>query len=267
MSSPVSPTYDCYDSDGVAVASRLLDLAEPPDYSTTFGTTTVYSRRAGVPLINPTTLPIFDTNTNWAIGLARFQGMLWGEASSLAATVKTRFTSRWQFPIGADMANAPAASRVPLRHQLEVVIFRTTPVVAVAPLSFGVLNNANARELSDTAVAGYEVVSRSDVNAGRWTVRARFSNGGALQTIQDTGIDPATTPQIHAALRYEHALTPRLSCYINGVEYGVISGQSSMPVMGTSLQTIGLAQGLSAGGGVGQIDRSRQTRVWIEEIV
>lgn len=267
MSSPVSPTYDCYDSVGNPIKARILDLIEPPGFTTSLASQTVYSRRAAAPLINPTTLPILETTSGWAISAARFQGMLWAEASSLAATRKTRVTSRFLMPVGEDISLAPAASRIPLRFQHEIVIFRTAPLVAAAPLAFGIQSQGGSLfELSDTTLPGYELVSRSDVNAGRWTVRARLANAGALVVVQDTGINPATTPQIHACLRYDLDTTPKMSFIVNGVQYGLLTGIAAIPVFTTSLQAIGLVQGLSVGGGAAQVDRSRQSRVWIEEL-
>ena len=268
MSSPVTPEYDCYDSaGGVVAATRILDLIEPSGYHTGLSSSTVYSRRAGLPMLQtPTALPILDNASGWAVGLSRFQGAIWAEATSAVATRKYRFASRFWMPIGEDMSQAPATSQMKLRYQHECVLFRTTPLVALAPLAFGVMANATPSELSDTTAPGYECVSRSDVNGGRWTVRVRLTTAGALTVLADTGINPAVTPQIHIALRYEHLITPRLAFWINGTEYGALSGLAAMPVFGTSLQTIGMIQGLSAGGGAAQLDRSRQSRAWIEEI-
>lgn len=267
MSSPVTPTYDCYDAEGTPFEQKLLDLQEPSGYTTVLTSQTVYARRGVIPMLNATTLPILESTSGFAIGAAKFQTKLWAQATSASATRKTAATSRYLFPLGEDMSLEPATARYSLRHQYEAVIFRTTPLIALAPLAFGYVVNAGQAELSDITTVGYEIVSRSDVNGGRWTVRARFANAGALQIVQDTGIDPAVTPTIHAELRYDHALTPRLSVWINGTEYGVLSGLASIPVVSTAtLHSWGIVQGLSAGGGVGQIDRYRQCRARITEI-
>lgn len=266
MSSPVAPTYDCYDSIGNPIKARLMDAMEPPGYNTSLTTTPIFFRRAAKPVWGNDTMPLLESTIAWAIS-NRFQGFAWAQATSAAATRKTRATTRLQAPMGEDMTLQPASSRVNLRYQFEMVIWRTTPLIALAPLSMAYLGAAGAQfVLEDTTEPGYELISRSDLNGGRWTARARFVSAGPISVLQDTGLDPTIVPYIHAAIRYDHQLIPRLSCFVNGTEYGVLTGIANMPASSNSLQSFGICQGLSVGGGVGQIDRTRQCRIYIEEI-
>lgn len=248
---------------------RILDMMDPPDMSTSAagGNNTVLFRRGGIAVQGGGTSLAGVLESVGGVVVSTFQGGLWCSSVSAAAQRKTRSGSRIFFPFSIDIAQRPASSRQPLLYQLESLIQRDTPLVALAPYSFSSANTAGTvSELSDTAAAGYELVSRSDVNAGRWTVRVRLVQAGALTVVQDTGINPATTPIIHACMRLQSTTNPRLSFLINGQEFGVLQGVANMPLANGSLQTTGLVQGLSVGGGVGQVDRSVQARWFIEEL-
>lgn len=244
----------------------ILDMLDPPETSTSAfaGGNLVYYRRGST---SPGRLaPVWENGSGWVAG--RFQGAFWAQAVSAAANRKTRSSSFTPFPISVDAASRPVTARYPQVFQLEALLRRTTPLVALAPLSFSVAwTGGVVSELSDTTSAGYELVSRSDVNGGRWTVRVRLADAGALTVVQDTGIDPATTTILHAAMRLEYTTNPRLLWVLNGLEFGILQGLANLPFAASnSLQVVGLCQGLSVGGGVGQLDNSSQTRYRIIEL-
>lgn len=251
----------------------LIDLCDEQDYATAVAGRTVFARRGGGSLgANFSTGPVWDGASGWlAEAGARNLGMVWAAASSAAATLKGRSSSRWQLPIGFNLTGVPAVAYWPLRYRLETILWRTnTPSVADQIVSFVCSwTGGTVRNLSDGATfPGYELVSDTLINGGRWTPRWRMAGAGALTTGADSGIDPAGV-QTHLELRYDHTTNPRLSFLIDGVELpgSVRTGLAEMPVGSSSLQVTGLVQGRTVGGGVGQLDRQRQTRFRVQQLV
>lgn len=243
-----------------AASTTLFEARDPVEYSTGIALLPVYMSGGGSVIYTPTNMPVLETGVNpWTSG--RYQQSFWAIRNSVANVISTRQTSRWLLPISCDLASGPAAAILNQRFEHEAVVQRVTPLVATTPLAFGVNWNAGAwRELSDTASAGVEIVSRSDVNGGRWTIRRRLLDGGALTVIADTGIDPAAFPGgVHIVFRFESGTIPRASFILNGVEFGVMQGLAAMPFAASgNTQQIGWGQGLSAGSLANQLDRTRQ---------
>lgn len=252
----------------------LLDVCDPADYSTSASPQQAFIRRGGA-LGNGTAAiagPVWGTATTFAVMPApRFLNMSWARGLSAAATVNARNDSRWQIPLGADLTGVPASGYWPLRYRVETIVYRTGPLIAGAPFAFLCSYTGGAMRLLEdpgTTHSGYELVSISTLNGGRWTSRWRLAAAGAIVTGADSGVDPAGV-QTHIELRYDHTTNPRLSFLINGVEDpgSVLVGAANIPSGNNgNLQVTGVVQGLTVGGGVGQIDLQRQTRFRIEQL-
>lgn len=257
--------------------STVLDVSDPEDYDTNLANSAGWMRGgaistavAGYPVG-----PILNSLSGFAVTVAPVKGSMWSRATSAAATVKSAtVNNRYTMPVGMDLAATPQGLQGGYRPQLfrfDLVVNRqTTPLVANAPLGIGIQwNGGSSRILSDMANAGYELVSDSTVNGGRWTVRTRLAAGGGLVVVQDTGISPddgTGTLQQAIQLRYEHTTNPRLSFLINGVEFGVLQGIANVPTRNGNAVTMGVVLGLSAGGGAGQIDNYSRCRYRINTL-
>jgi hypothetical protein len=261
-----------YNPSGLTSDPVIFDILDPPEMQTSAAASNGFLRRgvSSAPTATAFLAPVLDNAVAaWTVQV--FQNALWQRASSLAATRQTKISSRWWFPTQLNPANDPPGGRLPLQYELSHILQRTTPLVAVAPLAFSLVYGAGTHgELSDVASAGYELVSRSDLNGGRWTVRVRQVNAGALTVVQDTGIDPANGP-IFAKLIFRSVLnSPRLSFLIGQgttlAEFGVVSGYANMPLGNGNLQTQGIVQGLGVGGGAGQVDRVKSGRFTVREL-
>lgn len=252
-------------------AIDILDVMDAPGYSGgTIASCLAYLRRGEYvsTISNVLSGVVLENISGWNFTVA-FQGTRWCEATSAVATRKHMSTDRWYIPLGADQAALPASARQPMLYELECLTWRTTPLAA-SPLAFTIgYNGGSASVLQDPATnqQGYQVISDPAINAGRWTVQVRLVAGGAITTLVDTGIDPAVQPFAHLKIRYEHTTNPRLSCLVNGVEYGVLQGLANLPQQTTNTkQDLGLVQGLSVGGAAGQVDRMKQGRFRIQEL-
>lgn len=249
----------------------LVDLCDPISYAQVLLTQPAYVRRGGLyPLLLG---PVWDSASGWLSdnGGAGQGSIIWAVANSAAATVKTRFSTKIVIPIGCDLALCPAVALWPLRYRIETLVWRvTSPLIANAPLSFVHCQGGAVSSLAAHAFAGYELLSDSTINGGRWTARVRLADAGGIVTLGDSGVDPAGgTTQTHIEMRYDATTNPRLSFLINGVELAssVLQGVANLPVFTGSGAWPGLAQGLAVGGGAAQKDRQRQTRFRIEQLV
>lgn len=256
-------------------SQRFVDLMDPPTYATSFANGLAIARRGFVWTAGggPRSPGVLDNINNFAPGSSPgglYQGALWANADGNAILFGSHaqaYTSVLQMPMGVDQAAGPVSARQPLRYQLEAVLVREIPLAANVPLSFSIQwESSGVLTLSDSTAAGYELVSTSGLNAGRWTVRQRIASGGALVELEDTGIDPLVTDQVHVALRYDHTTNPRASFLVNGAEFGVRTGLAQMCTPNATIQQLGISYSLSAGSTAGQMDRFRQCRYWIEEL-
>lgn len=243
-----------------AVAT-LVELRDPPEYATGLANGNTYGQGL-ISFGTANLVPVLETGIGTAWTSQRRNQMFWFRGRSVAGARGVRGTNRWLFPVSCDLTTAPAAGVYAQRWELEAIIARTTPLVANAPISMGVTWNAGGghADLNDTASAGYELISNSTINGGRWTVRRRLTDGAAVTVVADTGLDPVNFPGgVHVIMRLDSGVVPRLSFIVNGVEFGAISGLAAMPFAASgNFQTIGVCQGLSVGGGANQDDFMRQ---------
>lgn len=71
-------------------------------------------------------------------------------------------------------------------------------------------------------------VCRQASNGGRWIVRYRPVNGGAITTLADSGISPLNSWNV-PGIRYVEGLTPRIEWLMNGVIVHAVAGFANMP--------------------------------------
>lgn len=254
-----------------SAGAYLLDVIDQFDNSQVGTGQMMHVRRGGMLGAAANIGPVWSLVNGFATEVGRTQGYMWANAISAAATLKRREDTRWPVPIGADQSSLVGTDGYyPLRYRVGVITYRlTNPLIALAPLYFGMAwSGGPLSRLSTNAFSGYELLSSSDVNGGNWTVNVRLANAGALVPLVNTGITPQGAGQQHLEIRYDDTAAPRLSCFINGLEFGVITGLANMPgqAVGNATQIWGVGQGLAVGGGAGQVDKMRRTRFRIQEL-
>lgn len=249
---------------------RILDLMDPPEYQTIGSATPIWVRRGGFMIVPNQQSPVLNFGLgfpSWTPGNpSQFEGAFWMAAQSAVNTRNTMYATSLSWPCSLDLSNCPPAGLQPMRFELQGLFTRTAPLVADAPLNVGFMwNGGGVSTLGQTLSAGYELISHSTLNAGRWTAQSRRVRAGAITMSVDTGI-PGDTP-IFYQLRLDRTTNPKLSVLVNGVEFGVLQGQANMPtsINGTAM-AVGVCQGLNPGGGAGQIDFYRQGRYIVEEL-
>lgn len=156
---------------------------------------------------------------------------------------------------GVAPAIAPAAGW-PLRKYYFACIAWREAITASTPYRIGI-GQASPLEANGT-LTGYDVVSDAALNAGRWTLRSRLANGGALTVDLDTGLDPLLAPLLFEFI-YTESLAPTLEVKIGGISQKIYAGQAQMvsaaaPGASKPRWIPQVFQGVGAGSIVGAID-------------
>lgn len=204
-----------------------------------------------------------------------FQNRFWLASTSVGATPGTRGKRMeddnaigWPL-LGIDLTDVPRIARLPVRWEWSILVHRDGPLAAA-----DILYEFNLFAMSGTPPAistvgtfpGIAVSSRGDLNGGRWTVRRRVSQGGALVDT-DTGIVAAG--EVHRiGIRYDHTVPPRIAAVIDGAEYGAVSGIANMPrndVAGSNFWSMAIVQN-DPTGTAGQVDRHAETRINVKPL-
>jgi hypothetical protein len=170
------------------------------------------------------------------------------------------------FPIGRRWDQVPAGARRYRRFELESVLVRAA-VVANVPYAYGVKSEVGAYEMAQqTSATGLEIFSDSTINAGRWSVRSRLVDNGALTVLADTGI--AATTAINARIFYEEGdAGPVFAVDVNGQRVVTLAGYAAMPSRVSSNEFYPIfSAGRNPGSAAGATDWMLQSRFRIWEL-
>jgi hypothetical protein len=243
----------------------LLDVIETQNAAATISSVT---RRGYAQGFSALATGILSASSGTAAVIARRNGMLVREWTSVLNTFGGVQTAAFPWPIGVDWATRPASLRYPTRWYFEALMVRVGATLS-APFSFGI-------QCTTAPVAGngvllnvpmFVVCSFSGTNAGRWSVANNPRSGGPI-VVTDTGILPAVP--IAVRIVYEDAPTPRMWAEVNGTVFGLATGIANVPVCADASPAnerpfLTAGQGALAGA-AGQVDRLANVRVWAREL-
>ncbi len=194
---------------------------------------------------------------------SNLNGYLWRNMSSAGLVTISMFTDVFDHPMGQDLTTDPPGFSRPERWTLQCVMHRTS-LPALSPATFAVA--AINTGLEFTVGEGFEISSQIEINAGRWTVRRRIVDSGALISV-DTGIPGLT--DVLAEIIYDNTTDPVLFARVNGAEFGRVQGLANIPVRPVAIGsgTVWHIQNIqgSAAAGAGQ-DLFRGFRLIIDEL-
>jgi hypothetical protein len=145
------------------------------------------------------------------------------------------------WPIGMQLQALGSSQRLPTKYEFDILLMRT-PAPLALDVPFGVTllwttGTQNLLSLAPNTWVGYEISSRSTVNAGNWTLYRREVSTNALANA-DTGIHPDAGP-LHVLFRYWHVATnPQFDIVLNGTTFVSFVGLANL------LQPLTYAAGL-----------------------
>jgi hypothetical protein len=227
MTTPVTPTYTCYDPDSSSqedgeVSTTLLDVIE--DFGIILNTPGSLSTvkpyvAAGQVDVAQTNFP-FQGLGGVAPTFVTQNGL--GARRFAPGTNQTCIAySMFGMPLKRDLSLIPASVRRQYIHTWDTVLARATPLIAGVKCTIGLQDDGVE---FTTAGGGIVLSSQSTENAGRWTLKYYLINGGAIQTGADSGVVPDGTPQ-HFQFKYHDVYpSPYLEISINGVLKYTVSG-------------------------------------------
>lgn len=191
-------------------------------------------------------------------------GQFWRRASSALNTNTGYWMSSPNWPIGNDWSLLPPAAYLPTLWQFRLVVKRVLP--AGIPGFFGVFGQSPINPPSANNFCAYGLQSINTENGGRWTVKLRTVEGGAITSF-DTGVDPSATGQLFE-LQYRDSTSPRIALLIDGVLVDERLGLANIPLVTAAARpwTIGYEVGINPGGGGPQVDRFRNARLIVTEL-
>lgn len=191
-------------------------------------------------------------------------GLFWWQATSVVGTQIFTAMTAPGWPMGNDYTGSPTSALLPLQWTFQLEVARVTPLVANAPLFFGIVGNSMSSPFSTTfPLAGFN--SASTENGGRWTAYTRARKAGAITAV-DSGVAIAGRHLLE--LVYRDTTSPQVTLKVDGTVVTTVTGIANVPQQAANDNDwcIGIVSGASAGNAATQVDRWRRARLIVEEL-
>lgn len=134
------------------------------------------------------------------------------------------------FPLAVRLGSAPVipiSSIRPLRRFTFQTIAWREALTAGVPMNVGLISGyANVSQVVGSF--GYEFISLSTVNAGRWTVRRKLSEVAAAADVADSGVTPLNTPVLLEWV-YTEGAPSTLEGKVAGTRVYITAGNADLP--------------------------------------
>lgn len=154
------------------------------------------------------------------------------QGSSAAGVVFRRGSTAaaFSFPLSQDFSGPNGYSGLALGRRLRSYLYQVA-IRLTAQAAASIWEMSLAETDSGIAISGTRPgpawVCRQAVSGGRWIAQYRPLNGGALQTLGDSGIAP--TAWHVPAIRYVEGASPRIEWLMDGVVMFSVGGFVNMP--------------------------------------
>jgi len=155
------------------------------------------------------------------------------QGSSAAGVVFRRgsTSAAFAFPLSQDFAAPNGYSGLALGRRFRSYLYQVASRITVQAAG-GIWEVSLAESDVGIAISGTRPgpawVCRQAVSGGRWIAQYRPLNGGAIQTLGDSGVSPLNNWAV-PAIKYTEGANPRIEWLMNGVPLFSVGGFVNMP--------------------------------------